>query len=65
MGIFFALGGIALFAWTLRKDAPEKPGAPVKKSELREQEVRQAENTKLRIAAAIAVVVGAAMMVFS
>ncbi|PTX95789.1 hypothetical protein [Opitutus sp. ER46] len=63
LGLFFALAGLGLFAYTLRKTAPAP--APVKKAELRELEARQAETNKLRIAAAVGVVVGAALMVLS
>ncbi|HVU33199.1 MAG TPA: hypothetical protein VHE61_07170 [Opitutaceae bacterium] len=69
LGIFFALAGVGLFAFTLRKPKTEATGRPMKKSALREQAaeqaVRQAETGKLRIAAAISVVVGAALMMIS
>jgi uncharacterized protein YjeT (DUF2065 family) len=62
LGIVFALGGLALFAYTLRKvQTPVNP----KKSELRELQARQTETNKLRVAAAILVAVGAVLMIFS
>jgi hypothetical protein len=69
LGLFFALAGIALFAFTLRKAGASAtagtPGQPMKKSELRALEAQQAENNKLRIAAALAVVIGAVLMLLS
>lgn len=64
LGVFFALAGIGLFAFTMRKQ-PSAPTAPVKKSELREQAVRQTETNKIRIAATISVIVGAGLMLIS
>jgi hypothetical protein len=63
-GIFFALIGIALFAFTMRKGTT-RAVQPVKKSELRVRAAEQTEANKLRIAAAIFVAVGAALMVLS
>lgn len=72
LGIFFALAGIALFVFTLRKVAAPtlaKPGVPLKKSELRELEAgkvaQKTETTKLRITGAILVAVGVALMALS
>jgi hypothetical protein len=72
LGIFFALAGIGLFAFTLRKvnaGASTKPGVPLKKSELRELEGRKTaqktETNKLRIAGAVCVAAGVALMVLS
>lgn len=64
LGIFFALAGIGLFALTLRK-AKVPAVAPLKKSELREAQARQAETLKLRIAGAISVAIGAVLMTLS
>lgn len=64
LGIFFALGGVALFALTLRK--ANVSAAPVRKSAaVREQRARQTEVTKLRIAGAVSVLIGALLMVIS
>jgi hypothetical protein len=67
LGGFFALIGLGLFAYTLRKstDAARAGGAPVKKSELRAQQARQTETNKLRIGAAVLVAIGAALMMLS
>lgn len=67
LGIAFSLGGLALFALTLRKatSAARPATAPMKKSELRELQARQTETNKLRIAAAILVAMGAALMILS
>lgn len=64
LGVFFALGGIALFAVTLRK-ATSPSTAPLKKSELRAQQAQQTETNKMRVAAAVMVAVGAALMFLS
>lgn len=63
LGIFFALAGLGLFAMTLRRK-PDAP-APVKKAEIRELQAQRTETNKLRIAAVIAVAIGAALMVIS
>ena len=64
LGIFFALAGIGLFALTLRKT--DVSAAPARKSAaLREQRARRTEVTKLRIAGAVSVLVGALLMVIS
>jgi hypothetical protein len=65
LGVFFALGGIALFALTLRKVTTRASTTPLKKSELRVQQAQQAETNKLRIAAAVLVAGGAALMFLS
>lgn len=70
LGIFFALAGLALFAMTLRgATSPASTGKPLKKSELRQlearKEVQKTESNKLRIAGAVCVAVGAALMVLS
>jgi len=70
-GAAFALGGIALFAVTLRKpaDPTAKLGAVPKKSELRDREARAAaqaaEAKKLRLVGAVCVAVGATLMILS
>lgn len=63
LGIFFALAGLGLFALTLRKEKDAK--VPVKKHEIRAQEAQKFETNKLRIAAAVSVVIGAALMILS
>ncbi len=63
LGIFFALAGLSLFALTLRKEKDAK--VPLKKSELRVQEAQKVETNKLRIAAAVSVAIGAALMILS
>lgn len=60
VGVFLAIGGIALFAFTLRK-APASP-TPPKKSELREMAAQQTETNKLRVAAAMLVVAGVLLL---
>jgi hypothetical protein len=65
LGVFFALGGIALFALTLRKATTRTSAAPLKKSELRIQQAQQTETSKLRVAAAVLVAGGAALMLLS
>jgi hypothetical protein len=65
LGVFFALGGIALFAFTLRKATTAKSTTPLKKSDLRIQQAQQTETNKLRIAAAILVAGAAALMLLS
>ncbi len=72
IGLSFALAGIGLFAFTLRKGkAPElaKAGVAMKKSQQRELEAerreRQAESTKIRIAGALCTLLGAAVMILS
>jgi hypothetical protein len=65
LGVFFALGGIALFALTLRKTTTRTSSAPLKKSELRIQQAQQTETSKLRVAAAVLVAGGAALMLLS
>lgn len=72
LGIFFALAGLGMFAITLRNataEAQKTPGAPLKKSEQRELQAQRAaqqtESSKLRIAAAVSVAIGAALIVFS
>jgi hypothetical protein len=68
LGAAFALGGIALFAVTLRK--PAEPKGPItKKSEMREREAQRAaqssEAKKLRLTGAVCVLLGAALMILS
>jgi hypothetical protein len=63
LGIFFALAGLGLFALTLRKEKNAK--VPVKKHEIRAQEAKNVETNKLRIAAAVSVAIGAALMILS
>lgn len=67
LGIFFALAGLALFAFTLRQ--PKTPSAPStlpkKKAELRAEQMMQTETTKLRMAAAFSAVLGAVLMLIS
>jgi len=68
LGLALALGGIALFAITLRKPAEAaagKPGIAPKKSELRALEARATEMKKLRAAGAVCVAVGAVLMILS
>lgn len=70
LGIFFALAGLGLFAFTLRRATAAAAGnKPLKKSELRELEeqkaVQKTEANKLRIAGAVCVAIGAALMVLS
>ncbi len=72
LGIFFALAGLGLFAMTLvkaKEAAAAKAGVPLKKSELRDFEAqktaKQTEANKLRIAGAVCVAVGAALMTIS
>lgn len=63
LGIFFALAGLGLFALTLRKEKDAK--VPVKKHEIRALEAQKNETAKLRIAAAVSVAIGAALMILS
>lgn len=63
LGIFFALAGLGLFALTLRKEKDAK--VPVKKHEIRALEAKKTETAKLRIAAAVSVAIGAALMILS
>lgn len=63
LGIFFALAGLGLFALTLRKEKEAK--VPVKKHEIRALEAQKTETAKLRIAAAVSVAIGAALMILS
>ena len=69
IGIFFALAGLGLFAMTLRNATEAAAKKPLKKSEARELEAQKAtqrtESNKLRIAGAVCVAVGAALMVIS
>ena len=68
LGFSLAIAGIGLFALTMRRpktEATRPAGQPLKKAELRALEAQQTETKKLRIAAAIVVVVGAVLMVLS
>ncbi len=72
IGLSFTLAGLGLLGMTLRKAKsaqPAKAGAPLKKSEVRELEAQkqaqQTETTKLRIAGAVCVVLGAVVMAIS
>lgn len=60
LGVFFVLAGFGLFAFTLRKQ-PAMP-VPAKKTDLRAQEALKTETAKIRIAAGVAVVLGAVMI---
>ena len=71
LGAALALGGLALFAVTLRKPSvpADAKGGVVKKSELREREALQAaqanESKKMRMVGALCVLAGAALMILS
>lgn len=63
LGLVFALGGIALFAFAMRqKDAAV---APKRKSEQRDFAIEQQNNVKMRIAGAVLAVFGAALVILS
>lgn len=68
LGIAVALLGLGMFAVTLRRSSAAAV-APLKKSQVRALEVEKAaqktEANKLRIAGAVCVAVGAALMVLS
>lgn len=63
LGVFFALAGLALLGYTLRKQPV--PSVPARKSDERVVAMQQAEITKLRIFGAILVGVGLVMFVLS
>ena len=77
LGLAFALAGLALFVFTLRKPATSAEDKPAKlragtvsakraaRAGEQAQAAQQTETNKLRIAAAILVALGAAVMIIS
>ena len=64
LGLVFAVGGLLLAALTFRKPKEEQK-APLKKSQLREQELERKDAVKLRIGGAILVAFGIVLMVIA
>ena len=65
LGLVFAAGGLLLAGLTFRKPKESESKAPVKKSQLREQELERKDAVKLRIGAAILVAFGVALMIIA
>ena len=62
LGIGFLLMGVGLYALTWRK--PKTPPHPTK-AQVREQAERAEETRKMRMAASVIAVLGAALVIFS
>ena len=60
LGLVFAVGGLILAGLTFRQ--PKPSGAPLKKSEMRAQELERKDTVKLRIGGAILVALGVLLM---
>jgi len=65
LGLVFAAGGLLLAWLTFRQPKQPPTKAPVKKSELREQEAERKDAIKLRIGAAILVAFGILLMIIA
>ena len=60
LGLVFAIGGLLLAGMTFR--SPKASGAPLKKSEIRAQELAHKDAVKLRLGGAILVAFGVVLM---
>ena len=65
LGIVFALSGLALFAFAMRKKDEAPSAKPVRKSDLRDIEIEQKNNVKMRIAGGILAAFGAVLVLIS
>lgn len=65
LGIVFAVAGIALFAFTMRQREKLEATEPKRKSDARDLEVEKKNNAKMRIAAGVIAVFGAALVLIS